>query len=949
MNIGNAETPQNEFVNQGIGFEYYAFISYKREDEKWAKWLQNKLMTYKLPAALRKEIPRLPKRIHPVFRDKTDLGPCILTEGLRKELERSQYLIVVCSPKAAKSEWVGKEIDAFSGMGRADRIIPFIVEGEPNSNNDRECFHPVIKEKIPETLGINVNEIGKQQAFVKVAAKLLDLRFDALWGRFQREQRKQRFFAAAVALVCLVGAGFVGDYYRTKTEYYADYVDRWGIPEGVIRLTKAQVSKRNAHYRFERWEGKLRRVVYANSAGTPINHDSAEYIDRPAIQVLEYKQNRLSDTELKNAQGETMVVYFWSGKNLDRIDIKQDKDGAFGSDLAQSFTSMSNLFDAKKNNKADIKRFKLMRNEKGYIIRKEFKRHNGVDSTSVKDTSGVWGFEYDLDDSGRPVEVRYLGYDGKPLPNNKGIMGRKYEYDKYGNISQVVYFGKDNEPILNEQLWAICENLSNNDGNIVESSFGGRDRNSCLREGGYAKSIQGYNKHGNLTEQTFFGLDNKLHLTWHGYAKMKMKYDKRGTMMEEIAYFDTDGNPCQMYLYYAKMKMKYDKRGNIIEKTYFDANGNPCEIYGNYAKETMKYDKRGIMMEGLAYFDTNGNPCEIADQHDYYAKKTWKHNKRGNVIEEAYFGIDGDPCENRYGAAKITWKYNKDGNASEEEAYFDKAGNPCLNDYQGYAKITWKYDDGGRIIEEAYFDPNSEPCQNYDGYAKKTIKYNDDENITTEEAYFDVNDEPCQNDDGYAKATARYNKDGRIVELAYFGIDGSPCLKGGHFGGYVKKTTMYDERGDLRGTAYFGIDGNPCLDNYYRCSKMTIKYNERGQITERAYFDTNGNPCRTGDFGGGYAKEKIKYDELGRNIEEAYFDIDSNPCPNNYGYAKRTMKYNDYGNMIEMVYFGIDGKPCVDKNNGVSKWTITYRDYEHGRRQEEKIGFGIDGSILEEW
>ena len=25
------------------GFEYYAFISYKREDEKWAKWLQNKL------------------------------------------------------------------------------------------------------------------------------------------------------------------------------------------------------------------------------------------------------------------------------------------------------------------------------------------------------------------------------------------------------------------------------------------------------------------------------------------------------------------------------------------------------------------------------------------------------------------------------------------------------------------------------------------------------------------------------------------------------------------------------------------------------------------------------------------------------------------------------------------------------------------------------------------
>ena len=28
-------------------FQYYAFISYKREDEKWAKWLQDRLRWYK--------------------------------------------------------------------------------------------------------------------------------------------------------------------------------------------------------------------------------------------------------------------------------------------------------------------------------------------------------------------------------------------------------------------------------------------------------------------------------------------------------------------------------------------------------------------------------------------------------------------------------------------------------------------------------------------------------------------------------------------------------------------------------------------------------------------------------------------------------------------------------------------------------------------------------------
>jgi hypothetical protein len=29
-----------------IKMKYYAFISYKREDEKWARWLQRKLESY---------------------------------------------------------------------------------------------------------------------------------------------------------------------------------------------------------------------------------------------------------------------------------------------------------------------------------------------------------------------------------------------------------------------------------------------------------------------------------------------------------------------------------------------------------------------------------------------------------------------------------------------------------------------------------------------------------------------------------------------------------------------------------------------------------------------------------------------------------------------------------------------------------------------------------------
>lgn len=65
-------------------YKYLAFISYKREDEKWAKWLQRKLEHYKLPTSIRKADPSLPERVRPVFKDTTDLAGGVLEKLLKK-------------------------------------------------------------------------------------------------------------------------------------------------------------------------------------------------------------------------------------------------------------------------------------------------------------------------------------------------------------------------------------------------------------------------------------------------------------------------------------------------------------------------------------------------------------------------------------------------------------------------------------------------------------------------------------------------------------------------------------------------------------------------------------------------------------------------------------------------------------------------------------------------
>ena len=198
-------------------YKYLAFISYKREDEQWAKWLQHKLEHYKLPTSVRKIDPTLPERVRPVFKDTTDLAGGVLEKAIKKALDASKYLIVICSPRAAQSPWVCKEVQEFIDSGREEFIIPFIVEGEPNSRDEaKECFPRNLRDLSGERelLGININEMGRDAAAIKVVARMFKLQFDVLWQRWEREQRTRRRWIVGLSLLgVMVAFSIVGIMY----------------------------------------------------------------------------------------------------------------------------------------------------------------------------------------------------------------------------------------------------------------------------------------------------------------------------------------------------------------------------------------------------------------------------------------------------------------------------------------------------------------------------------------------------------------------------------------------------------------------------------------------------------------------------------------------------------------------------------------------------------------
>lgn len=218
-------------------YKYFAFISYKSDDLKEAWALKKKLDGYKLPTVLCKQYEKKRKPTHEAFLDKTNIQPGELTKELRENLDNSHYLIVVCSPRSAKSEYVTAEIEWFTRNGRENEMFLFIIESDPARIGD--SFNPAIgkvekqweerdrkegRDYVKrEILGVNIEEkdvdkmffiyrwpiIGKwlqrERAYMQLISKLLNLEFEQLWS-YQKIRLVERIIAWIVAIILVLSA-----------------------------------------------------------------------------------------------------------------------------------------------------------------------------------------------------------------------------------------------------------------------------------------------------------------------------------------------------------------------------------------------------------------------------------------------------------------------------------------------------------------------------------------------------------------------------------------------------------------------------------------------------------------------------------------------------------------------------------------------------------------------
>lgn len=245
-------------------FKNFAFISYSRKDSKAAGWVQKRLEWFRFPVKLVPEDrrPTNARYIRPVYRDKTNLE--VTDEhywtNIRRALEQSRHLIVLCSPHSAVSEPVNMEVAHFleSHGGDISLVAPVILGGNVTSTTEDAALCPallalgdtLINRNLPTMVpdAVTTEQDAWEQGFVSLVSYLLRLERTALGDHIRHEERRQsarnRALAAVFALLALIAAaGGVSAWHQRRAALDAKH--EIGQANAVIVGQNREIAEKN--------------------------------------------------------------------------------------------------------------------------------------------------------------------------------------------------------------------------------------------------------------------------------------------------------------------------------------------------------------------------------------------------------------------------------------------------------------------------------------------------------------------------------------------------------------------------------------------------------------------------------------------------------------------------------------------------------------------------------
>ncbi len=202
--------------------EYDAFICYRHgpRDNLAARELRNALERYR-GGRLWGKGP-----IGRIFLDEGELASCAdFGERIREALEKSRWLIVICSQRTGESPWVNEEIQTFLQSHDPSHVLAAVTKGEPGEVFPEALRKHGIDESQLFAADARAKSLRKMRKKIrgdvklKIAAPLLDTTYDALKQRAKIYAVKKASALAGASWLTL--SAFLG-YAAVKSREIAD-------------------------------------------------------------------------------------------------------------------------------------------------------------------------------------------------------------------------------------------------------------------------------------------------------------------------------------------------------------------------------------------------------------------------------------------------------------------------------------------------------------------------------------------------------------------------------------------------------------------------------------------------------------------------------------------------------------------------------------------------------
>ena len=697
---------------------------------------------------------------------------------------------------------------------------------------------------------------------------------------------------ATVAAVFLIAGLFLWDYHRTKVYYYKDYVEVWGVPQGIGRLSGSEAKHMHRMYRFEESKGKVRKVSHVNSQDKIINDEESERNERPLCQQIFYtSEGNVSRIRVMDQNEKTLFIKSFN-ENLHTMAFQFDDDHNTERTLgAQTVGYGRILEDVSSEQRGRISRWWIDYNEEGLATKIQYA---GLDNSKVGDVNNIYGRTMTYDDKGRVIEIRYFGKDGSPKSTKWGLGIKKFTYDEEDNWIKGEYLTVDGNPSYDDSDGVSIFEMEYDDyGNLIAGYHKDGDGKLMLPKKSNVAGVRyDYDDNGFITKCIFLGIDKEpIFVPSLGMAGYTVICDDNGYIAEQ-EFIDPSGNPCNTQYGNSKRKCINDEKGNCLEEWRYDVNGNLCLDQDGIAGYKFQYDSIGNMTEYVCY-DIDRKPVST---NQGYAGVRYAFDDRNLLVKVVYLGKDLKPTYDINHVCMALYDYDKRGNTIRR-AFYSSDGLKLEESNENIAGWKSSYDDLGNEVERVFFDKNNNPCMVSEGYASKKSKYDENGNLIWVRFY--NQDEELVVVNGVAGYNHEYDIRGNEIKTVPVGTNGKQAP------GRLTSIKKYDEKDNCIEYCLFDRE-RPSLD-HDGVHKYAYSYNKQNRLIEMKCYDTNGK--LTIDRSLGCAIERNEFDNKGNRTKAYYYGTDGKPTRGKEGWASSTYEYNAMGKVIRQCFFDTDGKP----------------------------------------